>query len=261
MTEKSPIVEMLLLQNIYEEVRKLITKPLLLESPCSISLFPKRGMAGFGTDPFKCNNISINISDNRNITISSLSESLLSHRTLTSFDSTRTFLMRFADFLLSLSTDDIETTDKDGDAIRVRLKDGRMISSVPHLGASAERGVSHRSMINHLLQCKSCKHLLGSTKGCPDCELYNSSYSVHRSAAGINLVTGTDVRQTDPAHARCTDTCVETIKKLDDLEPGDWDTTHVLADRYLLEFLDAIGFKHVADAYRSADERCEFKTS
>ena len=96
------------------------------------------------------------------------------------------------------------------------------------------------------ITCKYCLGIIGSSESCPECTGYREWND----------------RLKDAKQTSMTEQLAEnTIKELNDLFPGDFDIMRCLADKILLKFLDDIGFKNVADAWRDADERIGFVTS
>lgn len=50
----------------------------------------------------------------------------------------------------------------------------------------------------------------------------------------------------------------EAVKKLNEIEAGDSERAHGMADAILLDFLAENGFKEISDAWDSACDRVEF---
>jgi hypothetical protein len=109
------------------------------------------------------------------------------------------------------------------------------------------KNVNQTIRLGRLLECQYCNHMIGTTENCPACE-------THRQLSASMLAHHTDgVSKTAISKM--------VIDELNSLQEGDWEGTHGLAEKYLLNFLVLTGNKDIVDAFEEAKYRCDFKYS
>ena len=116
--------------------------------------------------------------------------------------------------------------------------------------------------LGRLLECRYCKHMIGTTENCPGCQVHRLYGTMLNSIGRKDMTTETPITQSALMSAQYIDKVSKmVISELNDLQEGDWEITHCLAETYLLNFLDLTGHKDIADAFREAKDRCNFTYS
>ena len=144
--QREPLRETRKITNI---VQTIVSEKSSSSEVVRILLYPKAGMAGFDTDPFKTNNVCIDLTRFGSIMIYGGDVSNASPRSIMGTAAKEMFIVGLLEFLSSLTTDDIhDAAYVEGGAYVVNLTDGRVVVHVP-AGKEDNRDLPSSKIILH----------------------------------------------------------------------------------------------------------------